>query len=126
MITPELVKTRETKKFQAQCAICAETSVKIVKIGSNFAVVCNNCLDEFSEKDLELMHNMFLAFGGNFGKYASSKEESYRELEQIAKERAQKGLDVKKIENDVENLHRAFTYGIAPVQLVQGLRVLSD
>ena len=126
MITPELVKTRESKKAMAQCAICAGVSVKILKLGSNFAVVCKNCLDTFSLSDLELMHNMFLAYGGYFGKYASSKEESYQELEAIAEEYAQSGKDFEKIESDVRNLHRAFTHGITPIQLVQGLRVLSD
>ena len=126
MITPELVKHRESKNKMAQCAICAGVSVKILKLGSNFAVVCKRCLNSFSRKDLELMHNMFIAFGGYFGKYAPSKEESYQELKKIAEEYAQSGKDVIKIESDVKNLHRAFTHGIAPVQLVQGLRVLSD
>lgn len=99
--------------------------MKILKLGSNFAVVCKNCLDNFSRKDLELMHNMFLAFGGYFGKHASSRENSYRELEAIAKEYAQEGFGVEKIESDVKNLHRAFLHGITPIQLIQGLRVLS-
>lgn len=125
MITPELVKPRGSKKSMAQCAICAGVSVKILRLGSNFAVVCKKCLKIFSLSDLELMHNMFVAFGGYFGRYASTKEESYQALKKIAKEYAQSGRDVTKIESDVKNLHRAFTHGITPVQLVQGLRVLS-
>jgi len=126
MITPELVKTPESKKSMAQCAVCAGVGVKILKLGPNFVVVCKRCLDTFSLSDLELMHNMFVAFGGYFGKYASSREESYQELKIIAREYSQSGRDVTRIENDVKNLHRAFTHGITPVQLVQGLRVLSD
>lgn len=126
MITPELVKKRKSEKFTPQCAICAGVSVKILRLGSNFAVVCKNCLDTFSLSDLELMHNLFLAYGGYFGKYASSKEESYQELVTIAKEFAQSGRDIKEVGNDAINLHRAFTHGITPIQLIKGLRVLSD
>jgi len=126
MITPELVKSQGSKKNMAQCAVCAGISVKILKLGSTFAVVCKRCLNTFSLSDLELMHNMFVAFGGYFGKCASNKEESYQELEKIAKEYAQSDRDVAKIESDVKNLHRAFTHGITPIQLIQGLRVLSD
>ena len=126
MITPELVKHRESKNKMAQCAICAGVSVKILRLGSNFAVVCKRCLVTFSLKELELMHDMFIAFGGYFGKYANNKEESYQELKKIAKEYAQSGRGITKIKNDVKNLHRAFTHGITPIQLVQGLRVLSD
>ena len=126
MITPELVKEQNSKKFLAKCAICDGTSVKIVRLGHAFAVVCKYCLDTFSRKELELMHNMFLAFGGFFGKNTNSKEETYQELKKIAAEYAQSGKDITKIENDVKNLHRAFIHGITPMQLVQGLRVLSD
>ena len=93
MIAPELVKARETKKRIAQCAVCTGVGVKILKLGSNFAVVCKRCLATFSLSDLELMHNMFVAFGGYFGKHARSKEESYQELKKIAKEYAQSGKD---------------------------------
>lgn len=67
MITLELEKKRESKKCWAHCAICAEPSVKIVKLSSNFTVVSMRCGDAFSGKDLELMCNMFTAFGGYFG-----------------------------------------------------------
>lgn len=80
MITPELVKKRPSKNGEAQCVICAETSVNIRKVGSNFVVVCNGCLVKFTMIELELMHNMFLAFGGYFGKHGSTKEEAFQEL----------------------------------------------
>ena len=110
MIAPELVKARETKKRMAQCAVCAGVGVKILKLGTNFAVVCVRCLDTFSLSDLELMHNMFVAFGGYFGKHARSKEESYQELKKIAKEYAQSGRDISKIESDVKSSYFRIIY----------------
>ena len=124
MITPELVKKQESKKGMGQCAICAGVSVRIVRLGRNFAVVCNECSSTFPERDLEFMHNMFLAYGGYFGKCAGSKEETYQELKKIAGEYAKSGRDIEEIESDVKNLHRAFVNGITLVQLVGGLRVL--
>jgi hypothetical protein len=129
MITPELVKTQEAKKSAVQCAVCkngAGSKVKIVRLGTSFSVVCEECIVNFSKEDLELMHNMFVAFGGWFGKCASSKEDSFQELKIIAKEYAKSGKDIAKIESDVKTLHRAFLHGITLVQLVQGLRVLSE
>ena len=72
------------------------------------------------------MHNMFVAYGGYFGKYTINRKETFRVLEQIATEYEKSGKNIDKIENDVKNLHRAFLHGITLVQLVQGLRVLSN
>lgn len=126
MVTSGLLKNQESKKFVPQCVICAETSVRILRLGSNFSVVCKECSVKFSKRELELMHNMFLAYGGHFGKLNSSKEEAYQELEKIAKEYSKSGKDVARIESDVKNLIRAFLHGITPIQLVKGLQVLSD
>ena len=86
MITPELVKTSKSKKLTAHCTICAGSSLKIVRLISKYAVVCKKCLKMFSTEELELMDNMFAAFGGYFRKCASSQEETYQELEKIAEE----------------------------------------
>lgn len=126
MIPPELVKKRESKKSIGQCAICAGLSVRIVRLDQKFAVICKECSDTFSRKDLELMHNMFVAYGGYFGKCGDNTEETYQVIEEISREYASSGKDIDKVESDVRNLHRAFVHGISPVQLVKGLRVLVD
>ena len=126
MITPELVKKQESKKSIGQCAICTGLSVRIVRLDQKFAVVCKECSDNFSKNDLELVHNMFVAYGGYFGKCEGNREETYQELEEIAKEYASSGRDIEKVESDVKNLHRAFVHGITRAQLVNGLRVLVD
>jgi len=86
--------------------------------------VCRDCLEEFSDKDLELMHNMFTAFGGYFGKLGGSKEETYKRIEEIARSYEDQGKTAASVKNDVKTMHRAFLYGIPPVQLVQGLKML--
>lgn len=126
MITPELVINRK-KLSSVECAICRScesAEVKIKRLGRSFGVVCGDCLEEFSDEDLELMHNMFTAFGGHFGKLGASKEENYKRIEEIARSYEKEGKKASNVENDVQTMHRAFLYGIPPVQLVQGLRML--
>ncbi len=92
----------------------------------SFRIVCEDCLKSFSDEEMELIHNMFTAFGGNFGLLSDSKETSYSKLKEIAEDYKTLNKDVANIENDVKTLHLAFLYGITPKQLVQGLNLLID
>ena len=79
MITPELVSDKK-KVSSVECAICKASKnakVRIKKLGRSYGVVCSDCLEGFTDNDLELMHNMFAAFGGHFGKLSGSKEFLY-------------------------------------------------
>lgn len=128
MITPELV-TERKKVCSVECAICRSrinAEVKIKRLGRSFGVVCRDCSEEFSDKDLELMHNMFIAFGGHFGKLGGSKEETYKRIEEIARSYEKEGKEAANVESDIKTMHRAFLYGISPVQLVQGLKMLLE
>ena len=128
MITSELV--REKKKLSSvKCVLCrsnTNSNFKIKKIGMSFRIVCEDCLKSFSDKEMELIHNMFTAFGGNFGLLSDSKETSYSKLKEIAEDYKTLNKDVANIESDVKTLHLAFLYGITPKQLVQGLNLLID
>ena len=103
MITPELV-TDKKKVSAVECAICKgskNAEVNIKRLGRSFCVVCRDCLEEFTDKDLELMHNMFTAFGGHFGKLGGSKEETYERLEEIARSYREEGKVASGVECDV-------------------------
>ena len=121
MITPELVKEKKSFSF-VKCSIChqkANSQIKIKEIGSSFGIVCNKCLRLFTDEEIELMHNMFTAFGGFFSKMSNSKEVTYSKLKKIAEDYKALNRDVADIENDIKTLHSAFLYGITPKQLVQ-------
>lgn len=92
----------------------------------SFGIVCEDCLRSFSDKEMELIHNMITAFGGYFGLLSNSKETSYSKLKEIAGDYKALNKDVANIENDVKTLHLAFLYGITPKQLVQRLKLLID
>ena len=128
MIVSEFPKKRNTLSY-IKCVLCridTKLDVKIKRIGNTFGTVCEECAKAFSDEEIELMHNMFTAFGGYFGKMSNSKELSYSKLEEIAKDYKEQYRDINDVENDVKTLHSAFLYGISPQQLVKGLKLLID
>ncbi|MBY9020140.1 MAG: hypothetical protein KGD67_03710 [Candidatus Lokiarchaeota archaeon] len=128
MIVSEFPKKKNT--FSAvKCVLCRDDTtrdVRIKKIGNSYGTVCEECVKSFNDGEIELMHNMFRAFGGYFGKMSNSKELSYSKLKQIAKDYSEMDKDITNIENDIKTLHSAFLYGISPEQLVKGLKLLVD
>ena len=128
MIVSEFPKKRNTLSY-IKCVLCrndTKLDVKIKRIGNTFGTVCEECAKSFSDEEIELMHNMFTAFGGYYGKMSNSKELSYSKLEEIAKDYKKQYRDINDVENDVKTLHSAFLYGISPQKLVKGLKLLID
>ena len=128
MITPELVEEKKSLSF-VKCSIChrnANSQIKIKKTGNSFGIGCEKCLRLFSDKEIDLMHNMFTAFGGYFSKMSNSKEVTYSKLKEISDEYKSRDKHIENIENDIKTLHSAFLYGISPQQLVKGLKLLID
>ena len=128
MIVSEFPKKRNTLSY-IKCVLCridTKLDVKIKRIGNTFGTVCEECAKAFSDEEIELMHNMFTAFGGYYGKMSNSKELSYSKLEEIAKDYKEQYRDINEVENDVKTLYSAFLYGISPQQLVKGLKLLID
>ncbi len=128
MIVSEFPKKRNTLSY-INCVLCRidiKLDAKIKRIGNTFGTVCEECAKAFSDEEIELMHNMFTAFGGYYGKMSISKELSYSKLEEIAKDYKEQYRDINEVENDVKTLHSAFLYGISPQQLVKGLKLLID
>ena len=123
MIVSEVTKKKNTLSC-IKCVLCrndTKLDVKIKKIGNSFGTVCEECVKAFRDEEIELIHNMFSAFGGYFGKMSNSKELSYSKLEEIAKGYKEQNKNINNIENDVKTLHSAFLYGISMQQLVKGV-----
>ncbi len=128
MIVSEYTKKKTTLSY-IKCVLCRKdpkSGVKIKRIGNTFGTVCEECTKTFSDEEIELMHNMFNAFGGYFGKMSNSKELSYAKLEEIAKGYKEQNKNINNIENDIKTLHSAFLYGISQKQLVRGVKLLVD
>lgn len=128
MIVQESIKKKKNLPV-VQCAICrleTKQNTKIVPIGTEYHVICHECSRMFSLQDLELMHNMFTAFGGHFGMMRGYKPSTYHVISQLIDEYNLYGKVLKTTEIDVKVLHKALLYGITPRQLVQGVRLLNE
>jgi len=128
MIVSEFPEKKNTLSY-IKCVLCRNDTrldVKIKKIGNTFGTLCKECAKAFNDEEIELMHNMFTAYGGYYGKMSDSKELSYSKLEDIAKRYKKQYRDINNIKSDVKTLHSAFLYGISPQQLVKGLKLLVE
>jgi hypothetical protein len=130
MITQQI--TNETirgKLPSVKCKLCkAEVKKKsqIVKLGTNYGVVCNDCAEEFSPNDRELIYNMLVAFGGYYGKLRTPSTNNYKVIKALAEEYQIANGKINIASLDVRILHKAFLYGISPSQVIQGFKLLND
>ncbi|MEJ2296444.1 MAG: hypothetical protein P8Y23_16965 [Candidatus Lokiarchaeota archaeon] len=112
-----------------RCKLCHSNVKKtshIVKLGTNYAVICSDCAEDFSPSDRDLIHNMCVAFGGYFGKLRTSKTNDYKIIKSLLKEYRITKKEGNIISLDVRILHKAFLYGISPSQIMQDLCILRD
>ncbi len=128
MITPELVREKKSFNF-VKCRIChsnAHPEITIKKMGTSFGVICKKCSRSFTDRDIELMHNMFTAFGGYFSQLSNSKEVTNSKLKEIARFYKNRKKNNGYLEKEIQTLHSAFLYGIRPQQLVKNLKLLPN
>ncbi|MFX0049529.1 MAG: hypothetical protein ACFE8G_15440 [Candidatus Hermodarchaeota archaeon] len=128
MITPELVKEKKSFSF-VKCSIChrnANPEITIKKMGNKFGVICDKCSRSFTDSEIDLMHNMFTAFGGYFSEMSDSKEATYSKLKEIARDYKTRDKNSETIEHEIKTLHSAFLYGIRPQQLLKSLKLLTN
>ena len=86
----------------------------------NHRIVCEKCYRMFSRDDIELMVNLFNAYGGYFGKFHKLKASVYKRLKEL------NGFGVK--QNNLSNadslnlqlLHAALQFGFTPKEYFQG------
>ncbi|MFW9829348.1 MAG: hypothetical protein ACFFB4_03345 [Promethearchaeota archaeon] len=126
MITHDAI-SEKGKLKSVVCRICYNNTGKkpqIVKLGTEFQVICNECTERFTPEERDLIYNMFTAFGGYFGKLKD--ESSYKVITRLMKEYNLEGADLKLSAIDVRVLHEALLYGIAPRHLIQGIKILQE
>ena len=130
MITQQITSdTIRGKLPSVKCKLCQNNVKKtsqIVKLGTNYGVICSDCAEEFSPKDRELIYNMFTAFGGYYGKLRTPTTNNYKIIKSLADQYQLVNKEINITSLDVRVLHMAFLYGISPSQIIQGLRILSD
>ena len=108
-----------------KCGICnQELCSKAIFYQSavNNRIICERCYRMFSRDDIELMINLFIAYGGYFGKYHKLKASVYKRLKEL------NGFEVKQdnLANadglNLQLLHAALQFGFTPKEYFQGFR----
>ena len=114
---------------EVKCGICRneiKRGASIYQEGLTFGVVCEKCYRSNSQEDLELMANLFLAYGGYFGKLKEKKFSVYKTIKKLISN-IQPGKEPDTlIEMNIKMMHQALLYGVTPQELIQGLKILLE
>lgn len=89
-----------------------QTSLKL-------GVICKSCRNRFPEEDIEMIVNMFFAYGGYFGKYDKSEFSIDDVIVGFAEQ-----LDSREVNLHSANVrmwHKVLTHGIGPEEFLEEL-----
>ena len=123
-----MIKTPDSKiSNQIRCSICRadikdrhELYQSTLKLG----VICKTCRERFSEEDVEMIVNLFFAFGGYFGQFDKS-EFSIDEMVIEFAEQIDAGNSTFHLQN-VKMWHKILSHGIAPKDFLKELSMYVD
>ena len=112
---------------QIKCSIC-RTDIKNLKAMYQYrvklGVICSACRECFSEDDIEMIVNLFFAFGGYFGKFDKSEFSMDEAILEFAEE-----LGVNKSPFHIQNIkiwHKVLTHGITPQEFLKELSIIVE
>jgi hypothetical protein len=119
----QAIKSEKNRSF-IKCSICKQEIIgkhRFIELAMNYGVICPECDKNFNDEEIELISNLFTAFGGYFGsrkgKSEISKNQIMKKLLNLYKE-CDKKIDINAL--DIKILHQALLHGISPSQIVQG------
>ena len=107
---------------QIKCSICRadiKDRQNLYQSSLKLGVICKTCRERFSEEDVEMIVNLFFAFGGYFGQFDKS-EFSIDELVIEFAEQLDTGNSTFHLQN-VKMWHKILTHGIAPKDFLKEL-----
>lgn len=109
------------------CGICraeVRNKASIYHSGVYTRVICEKCFKKFSSNDIELMVNLFTAFGGYFGKHKKPEYILYIILKELKEKSKYRENSFSAAEIKLQLLHKALLYGISPEKFFQGLKTI--
>jgi hypothetical protein len=110
-----------------KCAICRgdiKNNTNIYQSEHNFGIVCSNCYQKFSVKDIEWMMKIFLAYGGYFAKLKEQKFSLERYLRNLSENliKNEKILDINEL--NIKFIHEILLHGITIQEYQKKLKSL--
>ena len=123
MMYQQEIKIEKNRSF-VKCSICKQEIVgkhRFIELAMNYGVICPECDNNFNDDEIELITNLFTAYGGYFGSQKGKSENStnqiMKKLSNLYKE-CKRNIDINAL--DIKILHQALLHGISPSQIVQG------
>jgi len=107
-----------------KCSICRadiKERHKMFQTSLKLGVICRSCRKRFSDEDVEMIVNLFFAFGGYFGEF----DKSEFSIDDVIVEFAEQ-LDAGRATFHSQNLkmwHKVLTHGITPKEFLKELSV---
>lgn len=107
-----------------KCSICRadiNNRHKVYQSSVRLGIICDLCRQRFSDEDIEMIINIFLAFGEYFG----ARDRSKFSISDVILEFAIK-LDEGKVNFHSQNIkmwHKVLTHGITPREFLEELSV---
>ncbi len=112
---------------QIKCSIC-RADIKdrnaLYQSSLKLGVICKPCRQRFSKDDIEMIVNMFFAFGGYFGQFEKSEFSIDDTIVEFAEQ-----LDASNSTFHLQNVkmwHKILTHGIAPKEFLKELSMIVD
>ncbi len=112
---------------QLKCSICRadiKDRDKVYQSSLKLGIICNLCRRRFSDEDIEMIINMFFAFGEYFGARDRSKFSFANTIREFAK-----NLNKEKANFHSQNIkmwHKVLTHGITPKEFLNKLSLFIE
>ena len=123
-----MINTPKSKiSSQIKCSICRADIKNLRAMYQSrlkMGVICKACQERFSEDDIEMIVNLFFAYGGYFGQFEKSEFSMDDTIGEIAEE-----LDIGKStfhEQNMKMMHKILTHGITPKEFLEELSIFVD
>lgn len=125
MSSPKSLSVSSEKTLK--CGICRADIVDksfIYQSKSYGALICQDCCNMFSKEDIELILDLFIAYGGYFGKLKPSDFSLVLMLDKLEKKDGRATAPFEKL--TVIFFHNALLHGISPQEYINQLEALID
>ena len=107
-----------------KCSICRadiKERHKMYQTSLKLGVICRSCRKRFPEEDIEMIVNIFFAFGGYFGKFDKSEFSIDDVIVEFAEQLEAKEINLHSA--NVKMWHKVLTHGITPKEFLEELSV---
>jgi hypothetical protein len=104
------------------CGICnrkIKHEAAVFQEGLNFGVICPECYVNNSTDDIELMSNMFLAFGGYLGMLKDPDYSTYEMFKDLICKIHDNKNKTSSVEMKIRLFHTALLHGITPREFAE-------